>query len=80
MATLVTRADIEADIVQSLVRHVLDGRAGLAQRAPVLNDLAPGRMWRQGLTAPLHAGAKAAFAGASVVGTPPSKVLENERR
>ena len=80
MATLVTRADLEADSVQSLVRHVLDGRAGLAQRAPVLNDLAPGRMWRQGLTAPLHAGAKAAFAGASVVGTPPSKVLENERR
>jgi TRAP transporter TAXI family solute receptor len=79
-ATLVTRATVEADIVQSLVRHVLDQRAGLAQRVPVLNDLDPLRMRRRGLTAPLHRGAKAAFDKSSVDGAPPSKALENERR
>jgi TRAP transporter TAXI family solute receptor len=79
-ATLVTRANVDSAIVQSLVRHVLDQRAGLAQRAPVLKDLDPQRMRRQGLTAPLHTGAKAAFDKASVVGAPPSKALENERR
>jgi hypothetical protein len=79
-ATLVTRATMDAVIVQSLVRHVLDQREALAQRAPVLSDLAPLRMLRQGLTAPLHTGAKAAFDEANVVGTTPPKALENERR
>jgi TRAP transporter TAXI family solute receptor len=79
-ATLVTRATVEADIVQSLVQHALDQRAGLAQRAPVLNDLDPRRMRRQGLTAPLHPGAKAAFDKANVVGTPPSKVLGHDQQ
>ena len=79
-ATLVTRTTMDADIVQSLVRHVLDQRAGLAQRAPVLKDLDPQRMRRQGLTAPLHTGAKAAFDKEGVSDTRPSQVLENERR
>ena len=79
-ATLVTRATVDADIVQSLVRHVLDQRAGLAQRAPVLKGLDPRRMRRQSLTAPLHTGAKAAFEKEGAGDAPPSTGLSNEQR
>lgn len=82
-ATLVTRATMASDVVQSLVRHVLDQRERLARLAPVLKGLEARQMRRRGLTAPLHMGAKAVFGDQRADGktsTLPSKVLENERR
>ena len=61
IATLVTRADIAADIVEALVGSTLDSLPELAMRAPVLAGLNPEMMGTRGLTAPLHPGAQAAF-------------------
>ncbi len=62
MATLVTRSDIDADIVEAVVAETLRTLPALAMRAPVLAGLDPVRMRSTGLSAPLHPGAAAAFA------------------
>ena len=61
IATLVTRADMAADIVEALVGETLADLPELALRAPVLAGLDPAEMRERGLTAPLHPGAQAAF-------------------
>ena len=61
IATLVTRADLAADIVQALVGETLADLPELPLRAPVLAGLDPAEMRERGLTAPLHPGAQAAF-------------------
>jgi TRAP transporter TAXI family solute receptor len=60
-ATLVTRASADPANVKTVVGHVLNQLKELGKRAPVLTNLNVAEMRRQGLTAPLHPGAKAAF-------------------
>jgi TRAP transporter TAXI family solute receptor len=63
-ATLVTRAGVADDLVHILVADTLSNLPALGVRAPVLAALDPAAMQTRGLTAPLHPGAEAAFAGA----------------
>jgi TRAP transporter TAXI family solute receptor len=63
-ATLVAREDVPVDAVTALVEATLSGRAELALREPLLAGLEPAAMAADGLTAPLHPAAEAAFAGA----------------
>ena len=63
-ATVVTRADVDPGIVASLVNNTLANLEILARDAPVLKKLDPMEMPLVGLTAPLHPGAKEAFANA----------------
>ena len=60
IATLVTRADMAADIVQALVGETLASLPELAVRAPVLAGLDPAAMREHRPAAPLHPGAPAA--------------------
>ena len=60
-ATMVTRAGTGADAVNALVSDTLLGLRELAITAPILAGLDPDKMHSQGLTAPLHEGAIAAF-------------------
>ncbi len=60
-ATIVTRADTEDDIVKVLVKSTLAKLRLLGQNAQVLGHLDPVEMRTQGLTAPMHNGAKLAF-------------------
>lgn len=60
-ATLVTRISADAAIVKTLVGHILDHLKEVGKSAPVLTNLNVAEMRRQGLTAPLHPGARAAF-------------------
>ena len=69
IATVVTRADIAADLVEALVAATLADLRGLAMRAPVLAGLDPAAMRGRGLSAPVHPGALAAF-DAFASGTP----------
>jgi TRAP-type uncharacterized transport system substrate-binding protein len=61
IATVVTRAGMDSDLVAALVGATLDGLAELAVRAPVLEGLDPSAMRATGLAAPLHPGAAEAF-------------------
>jgi uncharacterized protein len=60
-ATVMTRADMDATIVESLVRNTLSNLDALARSERVLDGLEPAQMRVDGLTAPLHPGAKRAF-------------------
>lgn len=60
-ATLVTHAGAAPDIVEALVRHTLGNLDRLRQSQPILANLDPEAMRRNGLTAPLHPAAAAAF-------------------
>jgi TRAP transporter TAXI family solute receptor len=64
IATIVTRADTEPETVMRFVSAALDALPELQTRAPVLSALTPEIMRADGLTAPLHAGAAAAYAAA----------------
>ncbi len=64
-ATIVTRADVDPLIVRSFVTAVLDDLHAIGVRVPVLEDLSPEVMRADGLTAPLHPGAEAAFDAAA---------------
>jgi TRAP transporter TAXI family solute receptor len=61
VATMVTRADTDDDIVKALVRSTLANLQLLGQNAPVLIHLDPVEMRTRGLAAPLHTGAQVAF-------------------
>jgi TRAP transporter TAXI family solute receptor len=61
IATVVTRDDMDPDLVQALVAATLDDLPQLAIRAPVLAGLEPLEMRSRGLTVPLHPGALTAF-------------------
>jgi TRAP transporter TAXI family solute receptor len=65
-ATVVTRADIDPVIVESLVRNTLANLDILGRKARVLQGLTPAEMHVVGLTAPLHPGAEQAFAEAGL--------------
>lgn len=60
-ATVMTRADMDTSIVESLVRNTLSNLDALARNERVLAGLEPAQMRVDGLTAPLHPGAKRAF-------------------
>jgi uncharacterized protein len=62
IATVVTRADVDPAIVQKLVEVMLSDRREIVAAAPVLRGVTPASMRQDGLTAPLHPGAEAAFA------------------
>lgn len=64
IATLVTRADIAPDLVAAVVRTVLAERERMTVRSPLLARLDPVEMRSEGLSAPLHPGAEAAFQAA----------------
>jgi len=64
IATVVTLADEDPDLVKALVSRTLEALPVLAQRAPVLAGLDATEMRTRGLTAPLHPAAAAAFAAA----------------
>ena len=57
MVTAVTSADIDDDLVYSIVRSVFDNLDDLKRLHPALGNLSPGRMMTDGLSAPLHPGA-----------------------
>lgn len=61
-ATLVTRADQPDDIVTALVEQTLAALPRLAIEMPILSRVTPAAMEREGLIAPLHPGAAAAYA------------------
>ena len=60
-ATLVTREDLPAGVVETVLGAILDALAPLAGFEPVLAALDPEAMPRRGLTAPLHPGAEAVY-------------------
>lgn len=60
-ATLVTRADVAEDRIETVVRSVFDDLETLRGLDPVLVNLDPAAMTRDGLAAPLHPGAAAYF-------------------
>jgi TRAP transporter TAXI family solute receptor len=60
-ATLVSRADVPEDVVYALTSAVFADLDMLRGLDPVLTQLAPEAMVRQGLTAPLHPGAARHF-------------------
>lgn len=60
-ATLVTRADLADAEIETVTTAILDALGELAGFDPTLAGLDAAEMPRQGLTAPLHPGAEAAF-------------------
>jgi TRAP transporter TAXI family solute receptor len=56
-ATLVTRADVDADVVYEVTRAVMDNLATLRLLHPAFDQLRAQDMISQGLSAPLHPGA-----------------------
>lgn len=56
-ATVVTRADVDADLVYRLVKAVFDDFPSFAAQHPVFASLEPKAMAHDGNTAPLHDGA-----------------------
>jgi len=57
VATLITSERVGDDVVYDVVRAVMEGLDDLRSRHPVLFDLDPKEMIKNGLTAPLHPGA-----------------------
>jgi TRAP transporter TAXI family solute receptor len=62
VATLVTRAGTAADEVNALVAETVAGLPELRVIAPLFAGIRPREMESRGLTAPLHDGARSAFA------------------
>jgi uncharacterized protein len=60
-ATVVTRADVADDVVYSFVHAALENLERLRGLNPVLSSLDAAYMASEGLTAPLHPGARRAF-------------------
>lgn len=60
-ATIVTRAEVDPEVISVFVSDVLGDLTGVAQRAPVLRGLDADTMRSAGLTAPMHPAAEAAF-------------------
>ena len=56
-ATVVTRADVDADLIYRLVKSVFDDFPSFAAQHPVFAGLEPKAMEHDGNTAPLHEGA-----------------------
>jgi TRAP transporter TAXI family solute receptor len=67
-ATVITRADMDAETVEALVAGTLTALPALALRSPLLAGLSPTDMRTRGFTAPLHPGAQAAFSAAAAGG------------
>lgn len=65
-ATVVARADVAADMVETFAGASLSKLDRLRGLHPALRDLEPAAMAGGGLTAPLHPGAQAAFGAAGV--------------
>lgn len=63
MATVMTRADLEPEIVEIFTAAMTEGRETLRAAAPVIGDLEPEKIREAGMTAPRHPGAEAAFEG-----------------
>lgn len=57
-ATLVTHAETPDDVVYTLVKAVFEDLRGFKRQHPALGDLEAERMIQDGLTAPLHPGAR----------------------
>ena len=57
VATLVTSADADDRVVYELTRAVMENIDDFRQLHPAFAELEPGRMVRDGLTAPIHPGA-----------------------
>lgn len=70
VATIVTRADVNPEIVERLVAGTLANLPEIAVRTPVLRGVTPSTMRTDGLTAPLQPGAEAGFAAG---GAPPKR-------
>jgi TRAP transporter TAXI family solute receptor len=60
-ATLVTRADVPAPVVEAVARAVMANIFTLRDMVPVMAMVRPAEMVTQSLTAPLHPGAVKAF-------------------
>jgi len=57
VSTLITSERVGEDLVYNVVQAIMEGLDDLRIRHPVLRDLEPKEMIREGLTAPLHPGA-----------------------
>lgn len=60
-ATLVTRSDTSAEIVDALLKAVFDDFDGFKERHPAYANAEPSTMASQGLSAPLHPAAEAYY-------------------
>ena len=60
-STIVTRADIDAELINTFVTRILENLNGLAKASEVLVGLTMDGMRDNGLTAPLHPGAERAY-------------------
>jgi len=58
VSTLVTRASMDDDVVYALTKAVMRNLKAFRLLHPAFSDLEPSRMIREGLTAPLHPGAR----------------------
>lgn len=58
MATVVSSAKVDAGVIYRVVKTVFDGLQGFKRFHPAFVGLDPARMVRDGLSAPLHAGAE----------------------
>ncbi len=57
-ATVVTSTDVDADTIYAVTKAVFENLGGFRRAHPALSQLIPERMIKEGLTAPLHEGAK----------------------
>jgi hypothetical protein len=67
-ATLVTSAGVDAGTVYALVKAVFDNLAQFRRMHPALGTLAAEGMARQGLSAPLHEGARRYYREKGIAG------------
>ncbi|MCB1495025.1 MAG: TAXI family TRAP transporter solute-binding subunit [Bauldia sp.] len=66
VATLVTTADADADVVYALTKAYFEGMDRLREASPLFSSLTVEQMARDGLSAPLHEGAARFFAEAGL--------------
>ncbi len=60
-ATVVSSSDVDADLIYEVVRAVFDNLGRFRRMHPALGTLEPTAMVREGLSAPLHEGARRYF-------------------
>jgi TRAP transporter TAXI family solute receptor len=69
-ATLLARSEVPDEVVELFTRTILEDIEPLQLAAPVIRDRTLAQMKHDGMTAPLHPGAEAAFAAAEALPSP----------
>lgn len=59
--TVVSSSDVSEDLIYTVVKAIFEDLDGFKKKHPALHDLAPSRMIKDGITAPVHPGAMRYF-------------------